>query len=264
MAVSLVDITAHSQYSFVPIILPMHRHLTRYDFDAPWSTHYELLKSLPCLQEARICRIFAEDEPESPESPISLLHLRHLYVSDAGILEYLKAPSLVEIAIEEDDPGYLEPFLTQSSCSLRRLCIAGLPDAQATAEILQKYSSITELAIMMHSTPDTECEVLSDFFAHFTISNSTPALPQIAEIGLGCQHAIYYPLYLDMVASRWNADGCALKVVELLLPNPHPDPDPGSFARMDMLRRAGLEISLLSGHDARTRRDQWMHQASWA
>ncbi|KAJ7255137.1 hypothetical protein B0H12DRAFT_541135 [Mycena haematopus] len=79
MAVSLMDIGAHSKYRFVPTLLPMHRHLTRYDFDAPWSTHSELLKSLPCLQEVRICRIFVADEPEAREPRINLSHLRRFY-----------------------------------------------------------------------------------------------------------------------------------------------------------------------------------------
>ncbi|KAJ7255122.1 hypothetical protein B0H12DRAFT_1071050 [Mycena haematopus] len=260
-AVSLVHVSAYSAYRFIPTLLPIH--LTRYSLDAPWSTHAELLKSLPYLQEVRISCDF-EMDPDPPGSRIELLHLRRLYVSEAWILGYLKAPRLIEIAIEEDDLSSLEPFLIQSSCTLRRLCIQCL-DVWYIAEILQKYPSITELAILMALSARTESQVLAACIAHFAVSNFTPASPHLVEISFGCRtvDAISYPLYLDMVASRWNADGCALKAVELVLPKLCPAPDPASLARIDTLRQAGLEISLFSGEDAVTRLDRWMHIASW-
>jgi hypothetical protein len=80
---TLVDIGVFSNFRFVPTHLPVSDQLIRYDFDAPWEAHCELLKSLPNLQEAHILRIFDEDEdwPE-PREPIPLVHLRRLYVND--------------------------------------------------------------------------------------------------------------------------------------------------------------------------------------
>ncbi|KAJ6455154.1 hypothetical protein C8R45DRAFT_1222587 [Mycena sanguinolenta] len=267
MALSLVDIGACSQYRFVPIHLPMHRQLTRYDFDASWSTHSELLRSLPSLNEVRITCAFDDDEPwEEPVGPpINLPQLRRLYVSDAEILDY---PSLVELAIagHEGPPEHWEQFLVRSSCSLRRLCIEGFPDVEALTEALQNYPSIKGLAIRINGEDtDDEHEFFAHLLVHFTMSAYTTTLPHLTELGFAYYHghAIYYPHYLDMLASRCNADGCTLKAVELVIPKWHPGPDPKSLARMDMLRQAGLEVSLSSGNDAQTRLNRWVHIASW-
>ncbi|KAF8155025.1 hypothetical protein K438DRAFT_1987252 [Mycena galopus ATCC 62051] len=60
---SLVKIDVDSEYRFVPTLFPMHHRLIRYDLDDPWSTHLELLKSLPNLREVRITRHFDANEP---------------------------------------------------------------------------------------------------------------------------------------------------------------------------------------------------------
>ncbi|KAF7373084.1 hypothetical protein MSAN_00516200 [Mycena sanguinolenta] len=263
-AVSLTDIGACSQYQFIPILLPMHRQLTRYDFDAPWNTHCELLKSLPCLHEVRITCAFGVSEEELV-APINLPLLKRLYVSHAEILEDLKAPSLTELAVCGGPSDYWEDFLLQSSCSLRRLCIEGMPDTYDTVKILEQFSSITELAVKINGEADVEQELLADFLAHFTVSNAIPILPHMTELGFGyCNGSdVYYPEYLDMLASRWNAGDCALKAAELMISEPHLDPDPISLARLDMLRQDGLNISLLSGEAAETRMNRWSHIASW-
>ncbi|KAJ6455156.1 hypothetical protein C8R45DRAFT_944159 [Mycena sanguinolenta] len=265
MAISLVDIGACSQYHFVPILPPMHRQLTRYDFDAPWSTHYELLKSLPCLREVRITCSFDDDESDDESMVhITLTHLQRLYVSHADPLDYLRAPSLVDLAVNGGPAHHWAHFLLQSSCSLRRLCIEGLPNVEAVSAMLPEFPSITELAIAIKG-PDADLEhvVLAKLLSH--LNSSTPILPHIVELGFAYYHGhdIYYPDYLDMLASRWNADGCALKAAELLIPDPYLDPDRASLARMEKLRQAGLEISLLEGGDAETRLNRWSHISSW-
>ncbi|KAF7343716.1 F-box domain-containing protein [Mycena sanguinolenta] len=275
MAVALTDITVFSQYRFLPTLLPVHHQLTRYDFDAPWATHYELLKSLPNLHEVRITRDFDLTLPwPQPGEPIRLLHLRCLYVSDPAILNYLAAPVLERLAIMDNDgiatSSHLDPFLTRSSCSVCRLCIAGLPDVQSTTAVLQQQHSITELAIMVKDVgdddEDTERDVLTAFLTHFTTSNSTGILPHISRLDFGCENAdtIPYSLYLNMLASRWNAHYCALKAAELLLLNAGIVPDPQSLAKIDILRKEGMQLSYLSGNEAEDRADQWLHVPSWA
>ncbi|KAJ6503737.1 hypothetical protein C8R45DRAFT_571301 [Mycena sanguinolenta] len=272
MAASLTEISVYSEYGFLPTILSVHHQLTQYDFDAPWATHYALLKSLPNLQQARITRDFDLTLPwPEPGEPIHLLHLRRLYVSHPEILNYLAAPVLEGLAIKGDDGiAHVDPFLTRSSCPVRRLSITGLPDVQSTAVILQQHHSITALAIMVRDfaeeDEDTECDVLTTFLTHFTMSNSTGILPHISRLDFGCEHAetIPYPRYLDMLGSQRNAHNCALQAAELLLPNGVILPDPHSLARMEMLRKEGMHISYVSGYDAQDRADQWLYVPSWA
>ncbi|KAJ6475581.1 hypothetical protein C8R45DRAFT_1010412 [Mycena sanguinolenta] len=276
MAISLLDIGVHCQYRFLPTILPALHQLTRYDFDAPWNTHRDLLKSLPNLQEIRIRYQFDETEawPE-PGEPLDVLHLRRLYVNSPAILDYLRAPNLEELTVGISGPEDVEAckpverLLACSSCAPHRLCIEGLLDVQSMADILQKHPSFTEIAVTAtEEEEDTQDEIISGFFALFTISASTPSartLPHVTEIGFACQKAdaMLYPLFLGMLESRWTAHGCALKAAELLVPEPVVHPDSGSIARARKLREAGLCVSLCSGDDAEVRIARWLYRTSW-
>ncbi|KAF7341728.1 hypothetical protein MSAN_02071500 [Mycena sanguinolenta] len=271
MAISLVEIGVHCEYRFLPTLLPPHTQLTRYDFDAPLQTHRELLRALPNLQEVRIRRHFDDDDhwPELGE-PVDVRSLRRLYVTDPIIFDYLRAPSLEEVAILSTGTdvaagyGSLERFLTRSSCSPRRLVIEGLLHAQSTAAILQKYPSFTEIAVI-EAVLD---EDISTFLALFTISSSTPSelvFPHIREIGFACRKGdtILCPLFLDMLDSRASVKESALKTAVLLFMNSHVEPDPRSVARLEVLRGAALQVSLLFERDARERVDEWLHNFDW-
>ncbi|KAF7343684.1 F-box domain-containing protein [Mycena sanguinolenta] len=269
MAASLVEICVYSRHRFVPTLLPSTHQLTRYTIDAPWTMHYELLKSLPNLHEVRIIRSFERGVPWPPAGQlIHLLYLRCMYVSHVECLDYLRAPSLQTIGFKSrrnvTTRRHLEPFVTRSSCVFRRLCIVGLPDVQTTERILQQYPSITGLAVwimdLKTQNQDTERDVLATFLTHFTISDSARILPRISNLALACRNAdaISYPLYLDMIDSRWSARDCALKDAELLLPNALADPDTEFLARMAILRNHGMHISHLLGDIALERIDQWL------
>ncbi|KAF7336514.1 F-box domain-containing protein [Mycena sanguinolenta] len=278
MAISLVDITVYCQYRFLPTRLPMAHQLIRYDFDAPWPTHYELLKSLPNLQQVSISLFDEAEARPDPGEPLELLHLRRLYVGDARSLDYLRAPSLEEISLlvavgtDSTAPAtHLERFIIRSSCSPRSLRLKGILHAPSIAEMLGKYPSFTEVAV---TPPDDEDEniqreVLSTFITLFTISKSTLSpLPHITNIGYGSRNAeaIVCPLFLNMLESRWTVGdrACALKAAELLFISAEALLDPRSVARMQTLREAGLQISLLSGRGARDRVNVWLHEADWA
>ncbi|KAJ6503762.1 hypothetical protein C8R45DRAFT_973667 [Mycena sanguinolenta] len=270
---SLADITVYCQHHFVPTLLPMHYQLTRYDFEAPWATHYELLKSLPNLQEMRIMRRFDRGVPwPQAHEPIHLVHLRKMHVSHVQCLDYLGAPVLQSISFGShrsvDAHRHLEPFITRSSCVLHRLCIAGLPDTLCAEEILNQYSSITEFALRIvdiKGNEKIERDVLTTFFTRFTVSNSTQILPHISKLDISCEnaHAIPYSLYLNMLHSRWSTPSCSLKAAELLFPNAIVDPDPESLAKMRTLCQAGMQISFLSGDFAEKRANQWLCQLSF-
>ncbi|KAF7364378.1 hypothetical protein MSAN_01098500 [Mycena sanguinolenta] len=277
-ATSLVDITVYSEFRFLPTHIPVFRQLTRYDFDAPWKTHRELLKSLPNLHEVRIRRYFDDGVGwAEPSEPIDLLRLRWLYVDYPTCLDYLRAPVLEEIAIamkirDTDNTEIsrsLERFFVRSSCSPRRLCVQGLLDASITT-LLEKYPSITEIDVTDEDEEDENIRrtICSSFLTLFTIPEPTPSqvvLPHITKIGLACEtvDVSLFALFLNMLESRWTALGCSLKATELLLSEPTTQPDLAPWERIEMLRQAGLEISLVSGGDASTRVDEWLFRAAW-
>ncbi|KAJ6503759.1 hypothetical protein C8R45DRAFT_973661 [Mycena sanguinolenta] len=270
-APSLTDITARYERRFLPIPLPAHHQLTRYDFTAPWTTHYELLKSLPNLHEVRILRRFDHGVAwQGAREPIHLAHLRTMYLTNVECLDYLTAPALQNIAFATpksvDVRRYLDPFIARSSCVLRRLCIAGLPDMQCVEQVLNQYPSITEFALWIidrKHNQQTERDLLAAFLTRFTVSTATRILPYISKLDFACQHAntIPYPLYVKMLDSRWSAPDFALKAAELLITNATVDPDldPASLARMETLRHAGMQVSLVLGDSARVRADEWVH-----
>ncbi|KAJ7483418.1 hypothetical protein FB451DRAFT_1439441 [Mycena latifolia] len=138
-APSLFDVSIYNEYRFIPVSLPAHQ-LARYDVDAPM-VHEEVLKMASNLVEARLSIAF-DNEP-SPEhcEIIDLPHLQRLYVSDTGLLRCLRAPALRETGfrMDEDDLDLLRVFHPPGSL-----------DACHVNEILQKYPSITELAILVN------------------------------------------------------------------------------------------------------------------
>ncbi|KAF7372709.1 F-box domain-containing protein [Mycena sanguinolenta] len=275
-AISLVDINVLCEYRFLPTHLPLHHHLMRYNLDAPWDTHVELLKSLPNLQEVRLCLDFDQGEWENPGEPITLPHLRRLYVSDPTCLRYLRAPGLEEIAIQSGDAGEspetfrsLEHFLRQSSCAPRSLRILGLLDASLGA-ILRKCPSFAEVAVAdsYDDSEDTRREILSSFLTLFTTPTSVPSsipFPNITAIRFGSHKpdATLFALFFDMLESRCNVAECAMKTAELMFPDSPVHPDPASISRIESLREAGLHVSLWSGETADRRVDRWFHCAEW-
>ncbi|KAF7342616.1 F-box domain-containing protein [Mycena sanguinolenta] len=280
MADSLVDIGVSSIFRFIPTRLPASHQLIRYDFDAPWETHYELLKSLPNLQEVHLIRSFDFDGHETwPESrePISLIHLRRLYVNELGCLDSIRAPILegIAIAASNEIPAEtrlcLERFLGRSGSSPRQLHIQGLLDAQTMAAILQKHPSFTEIAVTADTERDkpTERKILSEFLTLFTLSHSTPfamTFPLITRISYACGYAesTLYPSFLDMLDSRRNLGHGSFNAAEIVFLNSCPATDPQSMERIAMLRDDGFQFSLLAGYAARDRNDGWLFRTTWA
>ncbi|KAF7358574.1 hypothetical protein MSAN_01195700 [Mycena sanguinolenta] len=136
--------------------------------------------------------------------------------------------------------------------------------------ILQKFPFFTEVSV----TDDDEGErddqhaILSPFIAVFTISNSTPTammLPHITKICFACERAdaVIFPLFLDMLESRWKVSNCALGSTELVFFGYPIEPDSRSLARIKKLQGAGLRITLLFGHNARHRVGQWLYNIEW-
>ncbi|KAJ7691919.1 hypothetical protein B0H17DRAFT_1200775 [Mycena rosella] len=199
-APSLIDAGIYNEYGPVPILFPTHQ-LTRYQLDGSWSTHEVNLKTAQNLVDARIEIAFDIEPWQQHGDIITLPCLRRLYVSHTGVLRYLRTPALQDIGFfrREDDHDLLlrlDPLLVRSTCHLRRFCFRGSPDLRGVSEILQKYPSITELAIMI-CYPDTGgdvvlaalCEAASTLISHLTVPNPTGSaavFPQLSAIDFGC------------------------------------------------------------------------------
>ncbi|KAJ7138211.1 hypothetical protein C8R44DRAFT_767038 [Mycena epipterygia] len=261
----LVDASILNQYRYVPTLFPAYR-LTHYDIDAPWKMHEGILTLTPNLVQARIDISFSDESwPDSGEI-IDLLRLQRLFVSHANILKYLRAPVLQEIGFyEEEDQNYflLDSFMLRSGCTLRRLSFDGLPIPDTAAEILRKYPSITELAVV-HSSDRSA----SDLISRLTIPNSTGSAamsPQLSEISFGCyvDGRIDYTLFLCMLQSRWKVPGCALKTAALLT---HSDtgPDAATLRALDVLRREEMDLLVLQGMETSKLLDSWRYIATWS
>ncbi|KAJ6590596.1 hypothetical protein DFH09DRAFT_1358785 [Mycena vulgaris] len=274
-APSLRDITIFNDSpSQVGILLPAPQ-LTRYDADGPWEMHRALLPSAQNLVEVRI-----ETDSTFPASGkiIELVHLQRLFVSRIHILDYLQAPALEEFAcnIGENyayDDGrnlkllpHLDPFVLRSACTLRRLGLRFLHNyARELAPILEKYPSIVSLAIL---TPKPGALI-----SRLTIPKSFPLTtpkatakeaisPQLSEISIGTPTPIKWVGYIAMLESRWKVKGCALRS-STAASDPNPTLAGAEIARLDALRKDGLDISLLKGDDAGDAMRAWMYIPKW-
>ncbi|KAJ7138175.1 hypothetical protein C8R44DRAFT_728346 [Mycena epipterygia] len=267
-APSLVDATIFNNSRHVPTLIPAHQ-LTRYDIDGPWEMHRAILTLASNLVQARIqIRFDDESWPESGEI-IHVLRLQRLFSSHGDVLTYLSAPVLQEIAFdvpEEGDPNYLfylDPFVLRSGCILRRLSFSGSPTTDTAAEMLRKYPSIMELAIV-----HTSHQSFNECMSHLTIKNpsgSTAMSPQLLEIYLGFysdDSGIDYTLFLHMLQSRWKAKECALNSAALLTDS-GTGPDPATLHALDVLRRDGMDILVQQGTKASNAMDSWTYNPVW-
>ncbi|KAJ6580728.1 hypothetical protein B0H19DRAFT_1369243 [Mycena capillaripes] len=256
---------------FTPISFPAPQ-LTRYDLDAPWQIHRGILKLAPNLVEARITTLF-DDEPW-PElgEIIELPCLRRLYVSHSDSLQFLLFPVLEEIAIfwDEFDAGRddglsrLESSLIRSSCPVRRLCLEGCPETGLSMDILNKFPSIVELAIIINSADASkEGGTLMNNLIASSVSSRIVA-PQLCCLYFGCINdgSIDHELYLAMVKTRWEADRCALKSAALLIDS-RSRPSDALLSKLKDLREDGLGLVLLNGKAASIAMDDWLHFSLW-
>ncbi|KAJ7137955.1 hypothetical protein C8R44DRAFT_766566, partial [Mycena epipterygia] len=233
--------------------------------------HQGILTQAVNLVQARIHVSFyeAEDWPDSVET-IDLLHLQRLYISDENVLNYLRTPCLQEIAFcidQEVDLNYvphLDPFVLRSGCTLRRLSFDGPPTTRAVAEILLKYPSFTELAILYHL--DSSHSRAHDLISHLIVPDfpgSVAMYPQLTDISWGSDNSyIDYSRYFDMLQSRRRTKGGALKSVDLLI-NSGTGLGRSTFRGLDVLRGEGMDILVLQGTEALKVMAGWTYAPSW-
>ncbi|KAJ6460594.1 hypothetical protein C8R45DRAFT_941683 [Mycena sanguinolenta] len=166
---------------------------TRYDLDAPWETHRELLKSLSKLEEVLIRRDYDLDGNwPAPGEPIS--------VSRGTTVE------IGIVACGADCTARLGTFILRSACSPHALRIeAVLPPS--IAEILRKYPAFIDIAVIPPDNDHVARVMFSAFISLFTVSQTTPptlAFPHVTDIGFAFYNAD--PLARAQIHGRWR--GC--------------------------------------------------------
>ncbi|KAF7345590.1 ABC protein [Mycena venus] len=282
-APSLLDVGIYHEFQSIPTSLPVYQ-LTRYRLDAPLMIHCDILKLAKNLVEAHIDVDFDDEPWPDPVELIDLPYLRRLWVSYSNILDYLKAPSLEEIAVflEGDECRetllHLDPFVARSSCSLRALSIKGLPTT-ASLEILRKYPSIVKFALVIAdaSFGRDSCARINGLISNLIIprpnrpvrgsiapsrSGAAALSPQLSEIYVGCQETAYIDalLYLEMIESRLEAENCPLRTVAFFS---HTMLPPRQRARFQALRKQGLELLWLEGPEASDVMEYWTFTEQW-
>ncbi|KAK7012821.1 F-box domain-containing protein [Favolaschia claudopus] len=267
IAPSLVDFGATDVSLFRPVLFPAHQ-LTRYDLNGPWEHHWEILRQIPALVEARIITGADEIWPEI-DGIINLLHLRRLSICAVTALSYLRAPLLEELTLfEDEDPvSVFRSFLDRSSCSIKRLCVEDYR-ALPTLQLLNCSSSITELVIVNHREPAEEVQALMEALTVFNVPRDKVIAPHLSLVYVGWEGAedddseLDYEALLQMVQSRWKSESCSLEKIGLVIPD-GPRPDSVILDTLNRLREDGLDVMLLEGMAASFEIRIWDCEETW-
>ncbi|KAF7347213.1 F-box domain-containing protein [Mycena venus] len=246
-ASSLVNISVRNRFRSIPVLAPLLQ-LVHYDVDATWEMHSEFLKISQNLVVARICVDFDEDDQWLDSEVVVLPCLRQ------------------ELAIDTDEEDhrileYLEPAVARSSCPLHRLCFKDCPNADTVRQILERFPSVIDLAIITRTWIDSM--VAEELIHILTVSWSEPfevkiVAPQLRNISFGFPHGSYVKdsIYIEMLKSCWNSNNCALQSSALLVA--FGATNLGTDADIGVLREEGLDLLLLEGEDASRVMDTWL------
>ncbi|KAJ7654601.1 hypothetical protein DFH06DRAFT_1474504 [Mycena polygramma] len=265
-APSLLDASVFNEYRSISCALPVHQ-LTRYELDCSWQTHRAVLKLAPKLVEVRIDVDFDDEPWPSPDEIIDLPALRRLHVSDAEVLDYVKVPALeglsLWVGIYTSDLTHLDFLLDRSACTMRYLCLTGVPDVHSITQMLRRLSHLTELAVVV-----TEAEASSevdDLISTLTLDGtSVVEAPQLRSLVCGSvdvENYIDFPLFLEMLKSRWNTEGCALQTAALA--SKVGGPDHATLQGLNALRPLGFDFLAIEGDEAGEAVKRWTFQTSW-
>ncbi|KAJ7654609.1 hypothetical protein DFH06DRAFT_1416375 [Mycena polygramma] len=263
----LLDAGVFNEFRFISCALPVHQ-LTRYEMDCSWQTHRAVLKQATRLVEARIDIDFRDGPWPGRDGSIDLPALQRLHVSEAEVLDYLQVPALEELSIWVDvdtsDLTHVNSLLDRSACTLRSLCLDGLPDVYSTTQILRRLSHLTELAVLVTET-EASSEV-NDLISTLTLDAASAVVaPQLRGVFVGCvgfEDYIDFQLFLEMLKSRWNAEGCALQTAELASKEAG-GPDDATLQGLNALRSLGFDFSPTEGEEATARVRCWTFETNW-
>ncbi|KAJ7648229.1 hypothetical protein DFH06DRAFT_1423724 [Mycena polygramma] len=252
-APSLVDAQVLNEYRFIPTSLPAQQ-LTRYDLDAPWATHRDILKLASNLVEAHITVQFDTSPFPQSSEVIKLSSVRRLYASTPQVFHRIRVPGLEELAVffgghRTTVAGDLKSLVARSACTLRRLCLSGCCHTSTNMAILQSVPSIVDLRIII--TKDSVGRAVNAFIEYLMVlPGSTPVIPQLSSLSLArangaSDNYFDYSAHFKMAESRWKSQECALSHAALIFQTP-PIPSPPSLADFDILRKEGFDFVLVT------------------
>ncbi|KAJ7607899.1 hypothetical protein FB45DRAFT_947200 [Roridomyces roridus] len=271
-AVSLVEL--HLCRLRLPITFSLPRsQLTHYNIAAPWNSHRQLLSMLPSIVQARIVVIGYQTDWSISDQLLELTHLRRVYTSHMNALAFLKVSTLEQITFDRQGlvgraslPPSLNRFLTESSATVRRIGVACIPDPRLATQILQRYPSVTELAILIDEYQTHQSEATNDLLAILPISESGPSLaPQLTHFHLASETdlQIDYDLILHILESRWESPRCTLRAATLVFNDRGATPNPEVQDRLDVLQTRGLEFSVLEQVAVHDHVVGWFCKPTW-
>ncbi|KAK7031840.1 F-box domain-containing protein [Favolaschia claudopus] len=275
-APSLCNVAVCNEHMYTPVFLPIEQ-LTRYQLNAPWNSHRDILALAPNLVEAHIAVAYDEEDdwPTPPRSDgkfLQLSLLKRLFVSHLEILQYVTFPVLEEIAVGIDSdevdaiPKYLEPSISRSSCTLRSLCIVGCPISCAT---LVQFPSVTEFKIIVDND-ESSFETLNRLLVDLTLASldaeQTIVAPQLREISIGHkleEREFIFAPYLAMLESRHKTRDSALYAAHLYIVSKATTRDTASQDRMRALRTNRLRLGYKEGRSANHALMDWNFATTW-
>ncbi|KAJ7613628.1 hypothetical protein DFH06DRAFT_144340 [Mycena polygramma] len=147
VAPALRDVTLVFEGPPVSCLLPAHQ-LTRYHILCSREQHFSILNAAKNLTEARVHIHHGQVSATDIHRVIELDALRRLWVSDPDVLGSLRLPALHDLGIMHDVSqlnvqSHIDALVMRSSCTLRRLCVDGLPAVDLVTGILQKHQEIS-------------------------------------------------------------------------------------------------------------------------
>ncbi|KAJ7765086.1 hypothetical protein DFH07DRAFT_1059018 [Mycena maculata] len=231
--------------------------LISYDGTGPAVQTLRILKKTSKLLQCRL-QVFACREA-STLPHVLIPRLRKIYVQDAQILGWLVLPALEELFLLHDCVGLVLSLVRRSSCNLDKLFTFEGHTPGAVAQILAHCSSITELGMQVGWDDAAALSVLLYRLTPRGGSYAPCLAPNLTAISFaGCitAHDVTFTQMVDMVAARWlmYADGACqrLKFLGLFMDDVCLNPAlRQSFGRLEMFRREGLQVYIMTGPEAR-------------
>ncbi|KAJ7607884.1 hypothetical protein FB45DRAFT_1011119 [Roridomyces roridus] len=245
--------------------LPPINQLTRYHAHAPWDTHRGILSANLALVEAHI-NVYPYPVWPATGQVIQLSQLRRLYVSHAEVLQYLQVAILEQFTLYlRWHEMYLIPaldrFVADTSSTVRRLCLRGLPHEALASKLMNRCTSLIELAIIIVGGDRYGFDEDS---GHATVANDLVELITYLPSQITGLHLTFedkspfdYGLWADVLESRWRMGQGSLRVATLCFNGRRPKPEPGTLEKLGSLRESGLDYKLVKSAD------WWDHVAPW-
>ncbi|KAJ7657290.1 hypothetical protein DFH06DRAFT_460199 [Mycena polygramma] len=238
--------------------LPWSR-VVRYRCDyMHWQEHIDVLERLNNMQE---CCLTMNNWTENEHTGLlDCPKLRRLYVNRGDMLEFI-APALEELVIEPlkmtpPSPSLLNlcGLIQRSACQLTKLClIAAIPSTTDVPDLvvaLELLPSLVELCVQSRRASETT--ILDTLVT--SLAGLTPyLLPRLEELTFGGYFSPWSPL-IATVETRRNANPAGssmLRAFSLFHSRNQRRIPPQDLQRLNTLRSAGLDVTLIEGPGAR-------------